>query len=136
MSQLIILFIYTFRLCRIMTSTRALKNTVKKNLFGQFWSITLPKSYQQNQNRVSKLGLTLGLSNLAGNHITYYQAGKIRTNLCVQLYSDYYGIEKKILFFLSGILKSRTVMCDSLTLQGDSKFYFKAGQAHDVVWLF
>ena len=38
----------------------------------------------------------ISLSNLAGNNTTYYQEDKSKpANLCVQLYSDYYGILKK-----------------------------------------
>ena len=84
-----------YGLCRI-TSTRALKNTVKKFAGAIFWSITLPKVI--NKIKMASVAYidVIGLSNLAGNHITYYQAGKSKpTNLCVQLYSDYYGILKK-----------------------------------------
>ena len=84
-----------YRLCCI-ASTRPLKTRSKKFAGAIFWSITLPKVISKIKIASVAWIDVIGLSNLAGNHITYYQAGKSKpTNLCVQLYSDYYGILKK-----------------------------------------
>ena len=69
---------------------------VKKICLGDFLVDYFTKCYRQNQNVSVAWIDVIVLSNLAGNNITYYQAGKSKpTNLCVQLYSDYYGILKK-----------------------------------------
>ena len=69
---------------------------VKKICLGDFLVDYFTKSYQQNQNGSLAWIDVISLSNLAGNNTTYYQADKSKpVNLCVQLYSDYYGILKK-----------------------------------------